>query len=107
MPYVTFYPMKSIFSRDEYQNTIGNLPHIYMMVEMPLEDMTQEKKDTLEELIRSYVFDIVRAEDIQNLKDEGIIKNIDDVLDIKKDATNFLLHKCSMQIGRASCRERV
>ena len=68
-----------------------------MMVEMPLNDMTQEKKDTLEELIRSYVFDIVRAEDIQNLKDEGIIKNVDDVLDIEKDATNFLRHKCSMR----------
>ena len=46
--------------------------------------------------------DIVRAEDIETLKNEVIIKNIDNVLEIEKDATNFLHHKCSMQ-----CLKRV
>mgnify|MGYP001307855676 CR=1 FL=1 len=34
-----------------FQNTIGNLPHIHMMVEMPLNDMTQEKKDKIAPLL--------------------------------------------------------
>ena len=72
--------MRSIFSRDEYQNSIGNLPHIHMMVEMSLETLTEHQKGMLEELIRSYICDIVQAEDIEKLKEEGIIKNIDDII---------------------------
>ena len=51
-----------------------------MMVEMSLETLTEHQKGMLEELIRSYICDIVQAEDIEKLKEEGIIKNIDDII---------------------------
>ena len=62
-----------MFARDEYQNTIGNLSHIHMMVEMDVESMSEKQKDILEELICAYVFDIVCDEDLEKLSNEGII----------------------------------
>ena len=101
-PTSPFHPMRSMFARDEYQNTIGNLSHIHMMVEMDIESMSGKQKDTLEELIRAYICDIVRDEDLKKLSNEGIIKSIDDVRSIEKDAECFLPHKCSMR-----CLKRV
>ena len=101
-PTSPFHPMRSMFARDEYQNTIGNLSHIHMMVEMDVESMSEKQKDVLEELIRAYVCDIVRDEDLEKLIDEGIIKSIDDVISIEKDASFFLPHKCFMR-----CLKRV
>ncbi len=95
--------MRSMFARDEYQNTIGNLSHIHiMMVQMDVESMSDKQKDILEELIREYICDIVRDEDLEKLSNEGIIQSIDDVRSIEKDAECFLPHKYSMR-----CLKRV
>ena len=101
-PTSPFYPMRSMFVRDEYQNIIGNLSHIHMMVEMDVESMSEKQKDILEELICAYVCDIVCNEDIEKLINEGIIISIDDVISIEKDASCFLPHTCSIR-----CLKRV
>ena len=40
-----FYPVEAIFSRDEYQADVGNLPHIHMMISMKSDGMSESQKE--------------------------------------------------------------
>ena len=99
-PTSPYHPIRSIFSRDEFQGDVGNLPHIHMMAEMDLKRLNEVQKENLEELIRASLCDIIRSEDIEILKEEGIIKNMSDISEIERDAECFLRYRCSKRCLR-------
>ena len=48
-----FYPVRSIFVRDEYQGDTGNLPHAHWMIEMFMKRLSDEQAAMVEDLIRA------------------------------------------------------
>ena len=53
-----FYPVCSIFVRDEYQADKGNLPHMHMMIEVFMDKLNDEQKLMIEDLIGANVDEI-------------------------------------------------
>ena len=90
----SFYPVDSIFARDEYQDEEGNLPHIHMIIAVKTWEMDEEQLQNLEELIRASPGTIIRQSEVEKLLEEGIIKSYDDVQDVEMDAEQKLGHTC-------------
>ena len=42
-PTSPYHPSDAIFSRDEYQADVGNLPHMHLMISLDIESMTSEQ----------------------------------------------------------------
>ena len=40
----SYHPTDAMFSRDEYQSDVGNLPHMHMMVSVNTVNMTERQK---------------------------------------------------------------
>ena len=93
--YSPFHPCDTIFARDEYQDSVGNLPHIHALIGMDRKRMTDEQLRKIDELIRGSYGDIVKMSDIEELVNENIISSIDDKFEIEEDAKRILKHTCS------------
>ena len=90
-----YNPSDAIFSRDEYQSDVGNLPHMHMMISMNTLEMNEEQTVKVNDLIRASIIDIVRSDEVQSLIDEGILNEYDDVYTIQDLARGILAHKCN------------
>ena len=70
----------TMFARDEYQYSVGNLPLIHALISMDRERMT------LFELIRISHGDKVKILDVEDLVNENIVSSLDDRIEIEEDA---------------------
>ena len=98
--YSPFYPCDTIFARDEYQDSVGNLPHIHALIGMDRKRMTPEQLEKVDDLIRGSYGDIVKVSDLEALVDEKIIKSINDKIEIEEDAKEILKHTCNERCMR-------
>ena len=89
-----YHPTEAMFSRDEYQADVGNLPHMHIMVCVNQENMTLTQKETFLDLIRESVVDIVRHDEVQELIDNGILNEYEDIYELQELAKSILAHKC-------------
>ncbi len=90
-----YHPCEAIFSRDEYQSDVGNLPHMHMMVSVKKTNLTQAELDKFDDLVRASVGDIVRGDEVQDLVDRGILKDKSDVFELQDLSNEILDHKCT------------
>ena len=90
-----YFPSYSIFSHDDYQLDVGNLPHMHRMISLKYLEMNEEQLDKIHELIRSYFVDIVRVDEVQSLVDEEILGNDDDIYVVQEFSEEILSHKCT------------
>jgi len=90
-----YHPCDAIFSRDEYQSEVGNLPHMHMMVSVKKDNLSQSDIDKFNDLVRASVGDIVRGDEIKGLVDSGILNDKWDVYKLQDLASEILAHKCS------------
>lgn len=101
-----YHPSEAIFSRDEYQSDVGNLPHMHMMISLNTLEMNGEQMEKVQDLIRASVVDIIRSDEVQNLIDEGILDDYNDVYTIQDLAKGILAHRCSPRcLRRVGCGE--
>ncbi|MGB0404839.1 MAG: hypothetical protein ACPGDB_01450, partial [Fusobacterium sp.] len=94
-PKSPYHPVQAIFSRDEYQKDKGNLPHIHLILSVMFSDLNEQQRERIDNLIRASVCSIRTGSEIQELIDEGIIKNWENMEDIKDLAKKILSHKCN------------
>ena len=88
-----YHPTDAMFSRDEYQSDVGNLPHMHMMVAVNTMDMTECQKEKVMDLIRASVIDIVRSDEVEGLVESGILNEYSDVYELQELANSILSHK--------------
>ena len=81
-----------LFSRDEYQGELGNLPHMHMLVTLEKDYTTEEGRASIQHLVRGFVDDIVTDDEIVTFIGEGILEDYYDYCDLKLDAWKFLPH---------------
>ena len=93
--YSPFHPCDTIFARDEYQDSVGNLPHIHALIGMNRKIMTDEQLEKVDELIRGSYGDIIKISDLEDYIEENIIETIYDQHEIEQDAKEILKHTCN------------
>ena len=64
--------------------------------------MSSEENAKMDGLIRAFIWDVVRSDEVQYLIDDGIFKSIDDDKDMQKDGGDILPHICTER-----CKKRV
>lgn len=82
-----------LFSRDEYQGTEGNLPHMHMLVTLAEGYETEEGRRAVQGAVRGFVDDIVTGEEVDQLIAEGVLQDRDDYFVMKDQARRFLVHR--------------
>ena len=60
-----YFPTDSIFVRDEYQDTKGNLPHIHSILSIEFDKLSVEQKERFDDIIRSSYGDLVRLDEVE------------------------------------------
>ena len=102
-PTSPFCRVGGIFVRYEYQKDTGNLSHIHLILQVKWDELTSEEKEFMQDIIRASKNEIVRAEEIQKLIEEGIFKSYDDWIEMQGLAEKFLPHvcneRCQMRVG--------
>ena len=78
--------------RFEFQDTIGNLPHIHSLIW--LEDGTEAPKDT-EDCIRGSIMELICPDEIDQMIADGLLSCAEEVMDVKELASKVLLQVCS------------
>ena len=63
-----------------------------MMISIKVDELTDENRKKLDDLIRASIYDIVRSDEMQHLIDDGIFNEVTDVLKMKQDAAIILPH---------------
>ena len=86
-----------MFWRDEFQDNVGNLPHVHALLCLKETMDTNEGREFLQNLIRASIGDIVREDEVDEYVQEGILESYDDYIDMMMDASTILQHKCSKQ----------
>ena len=110
-PSSPFKKLHAIFARKEYQSKQDNLSHSHMMASLRWDLMSDEEKKFVEDLIRADIFEIVRADEVDDLVEEGIFENPMDIYEVYENARKFLPHRCndSCQVkkndGTMRCRK--
>jgi len=98
-----FKKVGSIFSRNEYQKSVGNLSHIHLILQVEWSKLTEEENEFVRDLIRADTLSIPRdRKDIDELIDEGLLKCHDCGDLLKQHAETFLAHRCNER-----CQERI
>lgn len=97
-----FKKVGSIFGRNEYQAEVGNLSHIHLMLQVRWNELTEEQRKFMDNLIRADIGSIARSDEVQELIEEGLLSSVDEVEQIKLDAKTFLSHICNDR-----CMQRV
>ena len=116
-PSSPYFPMDSIFVRDEFQELNGNLPHIHLMCSLKYEEMNDEQRYRIDNLVRASFGLIVRTDELSDFMKEGILESIEDWVDMNKDARDILAHhcneRCMKRVGYSgkgtdfACRKRI
>ena len=94
-PTSPYAPVDAMWTRDEYQDSVGNLPHIHLIKCIDEKAMSHEQKAKMDDLIRVFTCNIVRSDKVQHLIDDGIFKSVDDHEYMQKDAGDILPHICT------------
>ena len=95
-----YHPSDAIFSRDEYQSDVGNLPHMHMLISIKKESLTQSQMERLQDLVRASVGDILRPNEVQDLVHSGVLNEYSDIYKLQDLANEILAHKCSRRCLR-------
>ena len=101
-PLSPFKRVGGIFIRYEYQNDVGNLSHIHLILQVKWNELNDEEKEFVKGLIRASNNEIVRPEEVEPLIEEGVFKTLEDWLDMQRDGEKFLPHICNER-----CQKRV
>lgn len=96
-PSSPYIDVGALFARDEYQAEVGNLPHIHLMLSINWEKLNQSQKDSINDLIRASVCNIVRHDEVDQLIEEGLLESVDDVEDVENDGKIILPHRCNQR----------
>ena len=110
-PSSPFQSVRSIFARNEYQATAGNLSHIHLILEANFDEMTDAQKNFVDDLSRCSILDIVRPDEIGKLIEDGTFETIDDWKETIDDGKRFLGHICDSRClmktenGGTKCRK--
>jgi hypothetical protein len=98
--------VKKIWWRHEYQDTMGNLSHIHSLIWLDdgeLEAVTLDR-------IRGSTTDLIRAQELDGLIQEGLIADEREAIHVTNEATRILKHTCTarckklMSNGQLTCR---
>ena len=96
-----FKKVMCMFARHEYQKDVGNLPHIHAMIKIDPNTFTENEQYFTEELIRADVLAIVRPTEVEKLKEQGLVRDFDEMRDVIDDGSTVLPHTCSERCLRA------
>ena len=94
-PTSPFKRVGGIFVRYEYQKDAGNLSHIHLILQVLWDELTDEEKAFMHDIIRASKNEIIRPEEAQQLIDEGIFNTINDWYEMQDKAEKFLPHVCN------------
>lgn len=84
------------FFRDEYQEDTGNLPHIHGLIKIDRRGMDDEVfKEFLGDLQKNDIGNIVPTTEIASLVDMGLLRDIDDWVEVQHQAKSVLTHSCA------------
>ena len=81
--------------RLEFQDLVGNVPHGHLMGGVRKDDLTPEELQSLEDIIRASINDVVCVDEVPELNANGILKSQDKMQDVIDDADKFLSHRCN------------
>jgi len=88
--------VRHAFWRDEYQDDVGNLPHIHGMIALDKETMSdKEVIDFVCGLIRSNVASLFSTKELNHYVELGIFNKVTDWFEMTELAERILPHKCS------------
>ena len=91
-----FQSVSDIFARDEYQYFVGNLPHIHLMLRLNRDKIQSENfLSFIEDLVRASVVDLVRSEEVEDMIEKGLMKNVAEREDVIDLASSILAHVSS------------
>ena len=91
--------IEHIWWRFEFQDTVGNLPHIHALIWLRGEFVSP--KD-VEDRIRGSLMHLIRRDEIDDLVAKGILSSTDDAIEVQELAERVLAHVCSSR-----CQKRV
>ena len=93
----------AILGRDEYQGDEGNLAHNHGMIAIDKRTMNGNTEKYIQDLIRTSSFDIIKSdEDLYRMLDNGVLKSVDEIVEINDRADKILRHNCNKR-----CKMRV
>ena len=100
--------VEHIWWRFEFQDSVGNLPHIHALIW--LED--GESPEVTNDRIRGSIMELIRPDEIDDLVVEGLLSCAEEVMNVKDLASRVLVHICSsrcqrrvgMKDGEVACR---
>ena len=87
----------TIFVRDEYQPTKGNLSHQHLITELKLNLLAEKELEFIQELVRAQICNIVNHDEVEELINHGIFKKYEDRFETEKNASTILAHKCNQR----------
>ena len=104
IPHSPFKKVKTLFARHEFQASIGNLPHIHLMLRVSWEELSDGEKIFVNDLVRASYLDIVKIDEIPRYIEEGLFKEASDAKEITNLGREILGHhycspKCLVRIG--------
>ena len=85
-----FRRVGSIFARNEYQATNGNLSHIHLMLQVRWDLLSNEERIFVKNLIRGSVGNIVKSDEVQHFINSGIFQSVNDYIEMQEDAKKML-----------------
>ena len=87
-----FKNLNDIFARGEYQKERGNISHSHMLVELYFEQMKEDEKSFVDDIIWHRVFDILKTEEVDIFKYDGVLNTEHDIYIVYKNAMKVLPH---------------
>ena len=90
--------VEHIWWRFEFQDSVGNLPHIHALIWL----RDGEALDITRDRIRGSILELIRPEEVDPLIQEGLLSCAEEVMDVKALASRLLVHICNSR-----CKRRV
>ena len=88
--------VEHIWWRFEFQDSVGNLPHIHALIWLADGESPQITNDR----IRGSIMELIRPEEIDDLVAEGLLSCAEEVMSVKDLASRVLVHICSSRCQR-------
>jgi len=90
-----------LFSRDEYQDDVGNVPHMHLIMAVDFSHLGIHEQERILEYVSSLVatsaMEILRPEDIISFREEGLLREVgeeEQIDSISEAAKRYLRHEC-------------
>ena len=102
-PSSPFKKVETMFARHEFQASVGNLPHIHLMLRVKYNELIATETTFVNDLVRAGYLDIIRVNEISCYIEKGLFQHPSDVKIITKLAKSILVHhcipKCPVRLG--------